>query len=82
MVWPGTHVAWDSLGLHLEEPASVYLNSALDVARAPIISAIGKHVLGYEVFAENFAVLRFGIALVVREQAMEAEARIVASPFS
>jgi hypothetical protein len=82
VVWPGTHVAWDSLGLHLEEPASVYLNSALDVARAPIISAIGKHVLGYEVFAENFAVLRFGIALVVREQAMEAEARIVASPFS
>ena len=82
VVWPGTHVAWDSLGLHLEEPASVYLNSALDVARAPIISAVGKHVLGYEVFAENFAVLRFGIALVVREQAMDAEARIVASPFS
>ena len=82
MIWPRAHAAWDFLSVHLEEKSSIYLNSALDVERRPIISSPGKYVLGYEVFAEHFPVLRFGVELSVSNDPFATQERLVESPFS
>jgi hypothetical protein len=63
VIWPRSHGCWDFFAVSVEEPSKVYLNSALDVPRQPIIAVPGQYTLGYEVFAENFPVLRFQIEL-------------------
>lgn len=66
VIWPKSHACWDWLAICVEKPAVVYLNSALDrPGREPIISVHGEYELGYEVFAENFPVLRFCIDLTL-----------------
>lgn len=63
---PGKHGAWDFFSIAMEETATIYLNSELDLRpRAPIIGAPGEYTIVYEVFAEHFRVLKFGIRLLV-----------------
>jgi hypothetical protein len=65
-IWPESHAAWDLLAVRLDQPAAIYLNSALDVApRKPIISAPGEYLLTYEMFAEKFPTLSFNVRLSV-----------------
>jgi len=75
-IWPESHAAWDLLAISMEQPATIYLNSSLDVApRHPVISSPGDHLLEYEVFAEHFPALEFGVKLCVlaRPEATSAE---------
>jgi len=66
VIWPLSHAAWDFLAVDIDQPGYVFLNSALDsVPRNPVISKPGHYTLSYEVFAENFPVLRFQVNLAV-----------------
>jgi len=67
-IFPGSHAAFDLLALVLNQPNTVTLNSALDVSpRSAILSAPGEYVLEYEVFANAFPVLSFGVHLRIRD---------------
>ncbi len=80
VIWPQSHAAWDFLTVHMDKPSTVYLSSALDVVpRNPIISAPGEYTLAYEVFAENFPVLRFGIRLSVSDDPQTTSATLLES---
>jgi hypothetical protein len=66
VIWPKSHACWDFLAICVHEPAVVHLNSALDrVPREPIIAMPGQYELRYEIFAENFPVMRFCIDLTL-----------------
>ena len=63
-IWPERHVAWDLFALHVEEPATVSLNSSLDVIPLrSLISDPGVYRLTYEIFAINFPVLALNLQL-------------------
>jgi hypothetical protein len=77
-IWPGSHAAWDILSLSLNQPATVYLNSALDVnPRAPLITEPGNYVLSYEMFAQGFEVLKFAVGLRVSGETSETAATLI-----
>lgn len=68
VIWPRSHAAWDLFAVRMDTPSTICLNSALDVApRSPVISLPGEYVLTYEIFAENFPVLRFDVRLSVSD---------------
>lgn len=78
VIWPLSHAAWDSLSVSMEQPSTIYLNSALDVhPRSPIITSPGEYRLAYEVFAQNFPVLRFDVRLSVSENPESTSATLV-----
>ena len=78
VIWPQSVATWDCLSVSIEEPPNIYLNSSLDVVpRKPIISEIGEHLLAYEVFAENFPVLKFGVKLIVSDNPHKTSATLV-----
>ena len=67
-IWPDRHAAWDLFAVHVDLPATISLNSALDIRpRRPIISSAGEYVLTYEVFAVNFPVLTFDIRVCLTD---------------
>jgi hypothetical protein len=67
-IFPGSHGAFDLLALRLDRPHTVTLNSALDVSpRSAILSRPGEYTLQYEVFANAFPVLSFGVHLRIRD---------------
>jgi hypothetical protein len=80
VIWPESHAAWDVLSVAADRPSTVYLNSALDVPRTPLITSPGEYILGYEVFAERFPVLRFGVKLLVAGNPSATTATLVKSP--
>ena len=68
-IFPGSHAAFDLLALALDQPHTVILNSALDVSpRSAILSGPGEYLLEYEVFANAFPVLSFGVRLIMRDR--------------
>jgi hypothetical protein len=68
-IFPESHGAFDLLALVLNQPHIVTLNSALDVSpRSAIINAPGEYLFEYEVFANAFPVLSFGVHLRVRDR--------------
>jgi hypothetical protein len=81
VIWPQSHVAWDSLSVAMDQPSTVYLNSALDVIpRSPLISSPGKYRLAYEVFAQNFPVLKFTVNVSVSDNPEHSSATLVETP--
>jgi hypothetical protein len=62
-IWPGGLGSLDALALKHDHPSHVYLHSALDVARTPVIEDAGKCTLTYQVFAPGFRTLEFSICL-------------------
>ena len=66
VIWPRSHAAWDLFAICMDAPATICLNSALDVVpRSPVISEPGTYILKYEIFAENFPILSFEVRLSV-----------------
>jgi hypothetical protein len=63
-IFPASHGAFDLLSINYHNPDWACLHSALDTApRQPIIQGPGKFELDYEVFAENFPLLRFRVKI-------------------
>ncbi len=80
VIWPQSHAAWDLFAVRMDAPPAIYLNSALDVApRSPLISLPGEYVLTYEIFAENFPVLRFDVRLSVSNDPLTTSAILTES---
>ena len=80
LIWPESHASWNFVAVSMETPSTIYLNSALDVVpRNPIISAPGEYTLTYEVWAENFAVLRFEIRLSVNDNTLTTAAELASA---
>lgn len=78
VIWPQSYATWDCLSVSMENNCTVFLNSALDlVPRTPIISTAGEYVLTYEVFAQNFPVLRFNVELTVNDDPQRTFAALV-----
>jgi hypothetical protein len=63
IIWPCSHGAFDFLAVDEQQPWLMYLNSALDKPRVPLIKDRGRYTLGYAVLASDFPVLRFTIDL-------------------
>ncbi len=53
----------DALALAKDAPAKVYLHSAADVHRTPVLSGTGVHLLQYQVYSQGFPLLEFQIRL-------------------
>jgi hypothetical protein len=63
-IWPEDHGAWDLFTVSVQPPRAIFLNSCLDLwPRKPLIDKPGLYALEYQIFAENFPVLRFQIEL-------------------
>lgn len=76
-IWPESHAAWDLLAVRMDVPATLALNSSLDVVpRSPIISTPGKYSLSYEIFAEGFPVLTFDVELAVADDPLVTSASV------
>lgn len=76
-IWSERHAAWDLFAVHMETPATISLNSALDVLpRASLISAAGQWILTYEVCAVDFPVLTFDVKLVVSDDPVATTATV------
>lgn len=66
VIWPERHAAWDLVAVHTDAPATVSLNSSLDVSpRLPLITTRGVYRLTFEVFAVSFPTLTFTVRLSV-----------------
>jgi hypothetical protein len=77
-IWPLSHGSVDLLCLGLQKPASVYLNTALDLhPRSPVLSMTGSYILEYEVFAESFPVTQFAIKLELTDFAFSSTAELL-----
>jgi hypothetical protein len=67
VIWPQSHASWDLLMVNIRDQGHIYLNSALDIqSKLPVITEQGKHLLDYEVFAENFPILNFSVELMAK----------------
>lgn len=72
VIWPGSHACWDFLAVDMQAASTVYLNSALDsLPRQPVLTGAGNYELTYEIFAENFPVLKFSVKLCVADDPIE-----------
>lgn len=52
-----------ALALDMNNPSRVYLHSAADVRRCPIIDSLGEYVLTYQVFSQEFPIMEFKLRL-------------------
>jgi len=65
-IWPSNYASFDLLSIDLTQQSNIYLHSAADIhPRQPIISAIGKYLLHYQVFAQEFPIIEFIVDLQV-----------------
>lgn len=71
-IFPLGDASFDLIAIDTQNPLNVYLHSLLDsliitptfIGRPPIITGpVGKYKLTYQVFAENFPILEFCVAL-------------------
>ncbi len=77
IIWPRSHDAFDLL-LVDDERCLAYLHNALDVLSKPhLIDRPGVHLLGYEVFAQDFGIVRFVVELNLPGGGQHSTARIV-----
>lgn len=66
-IFPVSHGAFDLLAINYHSPNWACLHSGLDTSpRQPIIQGPGIFELDYEVFAENFPLLRFRVKVELR----------------
>lgn len=64
MIWPRSHCAFDLLGVSVDDPALIFLNSTLDVSpRRPILTATGVYELRFRFIAEDYPLLESAIRL-------------------
>lgn len=76
-IWSERHAAWDLFAVHMETPATISLNSALDVLpRASLISTPGQWSLKYEVCAVAFPVLTFDVKVFVSDDPVATTATV------
>jgi hypothetical protein len=79
-IWPRSHGAFDLLLAKVEPGGAICLNSSLDLTPKPtIIAHPGRYILGYEVLAESFPILKFSIQLDVSQNAQATQAQLLDS---
>jgi hypothetical protein len=76
VIWPERHAAWDLLAVHADAPATVSLNSSLDVPRLPLVSVPGLYRVTFEIFAVNFPSLTFTVILSVSNEPTATSAQV------
>jgi hypothetical protein len=75
---PQSHAAFDLLGISLDNPSHVFLNSALDsLPRQAIITQAGQYTFEYHVFSQGFPPLTFRVRLHVTGCAETVSAQLV-----
>lgn len=61
---PNDSIPFDAFSIDAKNPLNVYLHSASDTfPRRPIITSTGEYLLQYEVYSENFPILKFNLLL-------------------
>ena len=75
---PGETVPFDAFVLDEQNPHHVYMHSLSDThPRLPIISQIGRYMLRYQIYSENFPVSEFRIELNLTGQTATTTAQVV-----
>jgi hypothetical protein len=75
---PGETVPFDAFALDERNPCHVYMHSLSDThPRLPIISQVGRFILRYQIYSENFSVSEFKVELNLTGQIATTTAQLL-----